>query len=261
MLRYVSALFAGFKVALARLPLPLRKCNFCGRQFTSFLPYRGGQRSLPKLLVALEVVGSDVQNFSCPYCRSHDRERHLYFYMEATGEFDYIAGRHVLYFAPEQQLVRHVEAASPKLLVKCDKFTLGRDIIPADMLNLPFRDRVFDLVIANHVLEHVLDVEKALSEISRVLIVGGHAILQTPYSPILEKTWEDPGICTDAARLEAFGQEDHLRLFGNDFVLLVRRAGLVWRGGGHHEILGAISSEKFGLNRKEPYLFFEKTNS
>lgn len=71
-----------------------------------------------------------------------------------------------------------------------------------DMLDMPFSEETFDMVIANHVLEHVNDADKALAEIRRVLKRDGHAILQTPYSSKLHKTWSDPGIDTPEARLQ-----------------------------------------------------------
>jgi SAM-dependent methyltransferase len=41
---------------------------------------------------------------------------------------------------------------------------------------LPFRDRVFDVVVSNSVLEHVEDLDGALAEIARVLKPGGASL-------------------------------------------------------------------------------------
>jgi len=56
----------------------------------------------------------------------------------------------------------------------------------------------------------------ALSELRRVLKVGGYAILQTPFSPKITKTFSDPRIKGSFARYHAYGQDDHVRLYGND---------------------------------------------
>lgn len=43
-----------------------------------------------------------------------------------------------------------------------------------DPNNIPFEDESFDLVIANHILFYMKDLDKVLKEIKRVLKVGGH---------------------------------------------------------------------------------------
>ncbi|MDP9237051.1 MAG: class I SAM-dependent methyltransferase [Chloroflexota bacterium] len=44
---------------------------------------------------------------------------------------------------------------------------------------LPFADGVFDTVMANHMLYHVADQQRALTEMRRVLRIGGRAIMAT----------------------------------------------------------------------------------
>ena len=43
-----------------------------------------------------------------------------------------------------------------------------------DIQEIPFEDEYFDVVIANYMLYHVPDIDKAVSEVSRVLKKGGH---------------------------------------------------------------------------------------
>lgn len=68
--------------------------------------------------------------------------------------------------------------------------TIGMDIIKnskADVIHniedtpWPFSANEFDVVMANHVLEHIEDIPKALNEIHRVIKPGGSVILQVPY--------------------------------------------------------------------------------
>ena len=94
-----------------------------------------------------------------------------------------------------------IRAAGPARYVACDLFPTAEDVMRVDMLDMPFPDELFDLLIANHVLEHVGDDRRAISEIRRVLKPGEHAILQTPYSAALFSTWEDPGIESEMARI------------------------------------------------------------
>lgn len=245
----------------ARIPLSSHQCVICGRTFARFLPYRGGRKQLPVLMRTLDVVGSDVDNFSCPWCYSHDRERHLFLFMQATDIFSFIAGKRVLHFAPELHLSGIIEAARPDVLVKCDLHPWMPDMVKVDLLEMPYMDSYFDLVIANHVLEHVNDDGRAVAEIVRVLKPGGYAILQTPYSNILEKTWDDPGIRSGQERLEAFGQEDHARLFGKDIFDRFAQYGLESRVLLHEDVLPSYSPQRFGLNEREPFFLFVKPPS
>ena len=52
--------------------------------------------------------------------------------------------------------------------------------ISGDATSMPFGDNCFDRVIAAEVLEHVLDDQRAMSELSRVLRPGGLAAITVP---------------------------------------------------------------------------------
>ncbi|MEE9301540.1 MAG: methyltransferase domain-containing protein [Alphaproteobacteria bacterium] len=47
---------------------------------------------------------------------------------------------------------------------------------------IPFEDGTFDLVFGSDVIEHIIDTERALSEMNRVLRPGGQLVLSTPNS-------------------------------------------------------------------------------
>ena len=85
------------------------------------------------------------------------------------------------------------------------------------MEKLPFQNRQFDLIIANHVLEHVTDESAALSELRRVLDPSGAAILSVPQIFGWGETYEDDAIVDPEQRRVHFGQVDHRRLYGRDF--------------------------------------------
>jgi SAM-dependent methyltransferase len=99
------------------------------------------------------------------------------------------------------------------------------DIVRADITNLQWDKGHFDLVICNHVLEHVPDDRKAMSELFRVMRPEGTAILQVPIAGAPRETVEDPSIeCADE-RERLFGQVDHVRIYGTDYVDRLRGAG------------------------------------
>ena len=164
----------------------------------------------------------------------------------------------ILHFAPEAHLSRLIAQAAPKSYRKADLYPAAADIERIDLLAIPCVEKSFDLILANHVLEHVPDDLAALREIRRVLRPGGYAILQTPFSAKLIRTWADPGIDTDAARLQAYGQEDHVRLFGRDIFDRIVSAGFVACGGSHEALLPHWNAEKYGLNPREPFLLFRR---
>ena len=62
-------------------------------------------------------------------------------------------------------------------------------------------------------------------EMFRVLTRGGRAILSTPFVPTWQRTFDDIVIIDKKARDLFFGQGDHLRYYGSDFVGLLRGAG------------------------------------
>jgi len=220
--------------------------------------YRGGTRGVQPLSRVLHNIGSDVENFSCPRCGAHDRERHLLLYFRATHLLDEIKDKSVLHFAPERRLAAIVQAAAPATYVKADLFPASPDVKRVDIAAMPFNDQTFDFVIANHVLEHVADDAKVLSEIHRVLRIGGYAVLQTPYSPRLTRTWQDAGIDTDDARLVAFGQEDHVRIFGRDIFERFVAAGFQSLVGEHDDLLSDTDPRRLGVNAREPFFLFRR---
>lgn len=244
---------------IAALPLGGgRRCVVCESRVGSFVPFKGGWKAAPPLLRALDVVGSDLDHYECPRCSSHDRERHLLLYMTRTGMLLGLAHKRVVHFAPELHLSRRIAAQNPADYVRCDLFPDSAEIIREDMLSMSFGSETVDVFIANHVLEHVDDDMRAMAEIKRVLKPGGFAILQTPFSSVLESTWEDPGIKTPEARLQAYGQVDHVRLYGRDIFERLASCGLVPRVQSHDEVLPEIDPADAGVNRQEPFFVFGK---
>ena len=121
-----------------------------------------------------------------------------------------------------------------------------------DIHQIPFAESTFDVVLCNHVLEHVDDDLKAMREIARVLKPGGYSILQVPFfSPVPETTIEDKSVTDARQREKEFGQDDHVRKFGKDYPDRISRSGM-------KAIVSRFSSElapqevsKFGISAGE----------
>jgi SAM-dependent methyltransferase len=104
---------------------------------------------------------------------------------------------------------------------------IGRPDVDArlDMTDMGVRAEAFDVIIASHVLEHVVDDRAAMRELWRILRPGGTALVMVPLDASRPLTFEDPAITTPEARDAAYWQADHVRLYGRDFEDRLRAAG------------------------------------
>jgi SAM-dependent methyltransferase len=233
-------------------------CYLCKRRVRSFLPYRSGARGRSPVAQALEVIGSDVDNFYCPRCGCHDRERHLAMYFDRLGYWRRVTGADVLHFAPEAHIVPKIVASRPRSYTRADLLAASGDVQRMDVTAIPLETASIDLLICNHVLEHVLDDARALAEIARVLRPRGVAVLQTPWSPVLSQSFSDPAIVSDALRARLFGQEDHVRVYGSDLFDRIAAAGLKVRRHRHSDLLHDLEPSYFGVNVSEELIVGEK---
>jgi ubiquinone/menaquinone biosynthesis C-methylase UbiE len=128
--------------------------------------------------------------------------------------------------------------------------------VKMDIHQIPFGDNHFDVVLCNHVLEHVKDDIQAMSELRRVLKPGGWAILQVPFfSPVPDVTFEDASITNPREREKIFGQDDHVRLFGKDYTKRIAQSGLVPEAND----FAKTQPSRFGLQQAEViYLGWKK---
>jgi predicted SAM-dependent methyltransferase len=92
------------------------------------------------------------------------------------------------------------------------------------MTHLVFAECSFDLILASHVLEHVVDDARAMRELIRVLRPAGVVCIQVPYDSN-HPTDEDPTVTDLRERAKRFGQSDHVRLYGTELPDRLRKAG------------------------------------
>jgi SAM-dependent methyltransferase len=233
-----------------------RYCCACEARVLAFIPWRGGWSAAPPLMRALGIVGSDLDRFACPRCGCTDRDRHLRLYLERSELADRFAGARVLHFAPEKPLKDWISRRQPGMYVAADLNPAAPEVLKVPMESMPFADSAFDIVIANHVFEHVRSVEAAAAEVARVLNPRGFAILQTPWCKGLAKSIEDPCVTSPSARLAVYGQEDHARLFGRDVYERLSAGSLSASPRSHAEVLGDLDPDVFGVNPEEPLMLF-----
>lgn len=190
-----------------------RQCNICGNSFDSFGP--SGIKT--GLFYERHVIGGGWrQNSTCPCCRAIDRERWQYHVLKEMLGIGGISGR-VLHFAPEQD-IRKMIRSNPNIDYYTVDIVPGRAMHVADITDLgQFADGAFDLVICNHVMEHIPDEAKAVAEIRRVLKDNGKWMFSFPICTDIAETYEDASITDPEGRLREYGQKDHVRLYGRDY--------------------------------------------
>jgi SAM-dependent methyltransferase len=177
------------------------ECPCCGATWRKFLPHGRPLR----------------YNSRCARCGSLERHRLIYSYLETKLQ----PGRY-LHVAPEAVLGSFLRKRA-KAYLSIDLEHPGVDL-HGDLTCLPLADNSFDFVLCVHVLEHIPDDTAAMRELRRVLKPSGFAILMVPMSarPV---TYEDFSVTSPAERRKHFGQEDHVRWYGADYVQRLEKSG------------------------------------
>ena len=181
-----------------------------GKSYRKFLPYG---------------YGTQRENALAPGTLSLERHRLLWLYLKNDTDF-FIAPKKVLHIAPEQCFLKLFKKQQNLHYITADLYSPIADV-KADICDLPFEENSFDVVFCNHVLEHIEDDKKAMSELYRVLKPSGLGIFQIPQDLTLETTYEDFSITSKEERKKHFGQYDHVRIYGKDYFNKLRTAGFI----------------------------------
>ncbi|HLV15249.1 MAG TPA: methyltransferase domain-containing protein [Xanthomarina sp.] len=179
-----------------------------GKGFRSFLPYGYGKQR---------------NNVLSPSTLSLERHRLLWLYLKNDTDF-FTKNLKVLHFAPEQAFYKRFRKLKNLEYVTTDLNSPLADV-KADICDLPFTDNEFDVILCNHVLEHIPDDTKAMKELYRILKPGGYGVFQIPQDLSREKTFEDNSITDKKERAKIFGQYDHVRIYGRDYFDKLRDIG------------------------------------
>lgn len=209
------------------------ECPCCKGRFRKFRP--GGVVRRP--------------NAVCPRCGSLERHRLLMLYLQRETSL-FRDRLRLLHVAPEPPLYTVLSRLPNLTYVPAgQESALAR--VPMDITNITYSDASFDAVICVHVLEHVPDDRRAMAEFHRVLRPGGWAILQVPVEPDRAQTYEDWTRTTPAQRFQAFGQEDHIRVYGRDYVDRLRASGFDVTIDDYPGRLPSVDVARYGLSTCE----------
>ncbi len=207
------------------------ECPVCGSTFAKFLPYGVNSRS----------------NVLCPTCLSLERHRLIWLWLNNQSDF-LTKPRRLMHVAPEQcfyprlKKLNHIEYVTADLESPLADFHF-------DLHEIPFEDASFDMILCNHVLEHVTDDRRVMDEFLRILRPGGFAILQVPLEPHRDTTFEDPSITDPRQREKYFGQKDHVRVYGRDYAGRLAERGF---NVNEHPVSATFSAEQISRYRLAP---------
>ncbi len=204
------------------------------KSFRLFLPYGYGKQR---------------PNVLSPSTLSLERHRLLWLYLERETDF-FTTPKKVLHFAPEQAFYKRFRKQKNLTYTTTDLLSPLADV-KADICNLPFENNSYDVILCNHVLEHIPDDTKAMQELYRVLKPGGWAVLQIPQDLERTVTFEDNTITDPKERAAIFGQYDHVRIYGRDYFDKLRSIGFRVEEIDYTRTLGEAATEKYALAKGE----------
>lgn len=205
-----------------------------GNSFKTFLPYG---------------YGTQRNNVLSPSTLSLERHRLLWLYLKNETDF-FTSQKNVLHFAPEQAFYKRFKKMSNLKYTTTDLNSPLADV-KADICNLPFKNDSYDVILCNHVLEHIPNDTKAMQELYRVLKPKGMAILQIPQDLNRETTFEDDSILDKKERAKIFGQYDHVRVYGRDYFNKLRSIGFKVDEVDYTSKLNETDIEKYCLAKGE----------
>lgn len=205
-----------------------------GRSFKTFLPYG---------------YSTQRNNVLSPSTLSLERHRLLWLFLKHETDF-FSANKKVLHFAPEQAFYKRFRKLKNLNYTTTDLNSPLADV-KADICNLPFENHSFDVILCNHVLEHIPNDTKAMQELYRVMKPDGWGVFQIPLDLSREKTFEDVSITDKKERAKIFGQYDHVRIYGRDYFDKLRNIGFKVDEIDYTEKLSDTEIEKYCLAKCE----------
>jgi len=229
-------------------------CPICNFNASKFLPYGKDHEVIKKY----DIIGMGYRNNAmCPNCFSKDRERLVYLFLQKLLKQNLINLRSkIIHFSPESSLENNLFRKKFTNYTTADIIT-GKCDVDLNLQDFNYKEKNFDLVICNHVLEHIENDMVAIKNIYSILKPNGVAILQVPLSTLIKKDFKKENVNTDNGRLDNYGQIDHVRIISKEnYLKKLEQVGFKLK-------LDYMESEKnnitsYGLNLKEFIIQVEK---
>ena len=164
------------------------QCNICSIKLRSFIRLKN-------------------QELICPFCGSLSRNRRLW---KLLNEDNSIRDT-ILHFSPSRSLYRKLKRNKEINYYSTDYENEFLANYKFDITKINQNNNTFDVIICYHILEHIIDDKKAMSELYRVLNINGVIYLQTPFKN--GDIYENGTVVSAEERKIHFGQEDHVRIY------------------------------------------------
>ena len=192
----------------------------------------------------------------CPICKSNARTRFAWIFLQRNTDLLDGNPKSLLHFAPEPSLRTRL-AQVPELDYLTPDIDPSKAMVRVDITGIQFEDDHFGGVYCSHVLEHVEKDRRAIGEVLRILKPGGWAVFVVLIKA--DQTFEDPSITDPAERERRFGQNDHVRLYGPDFLDRLRDAGFLARAMRPADVLEPGEEATFGIRSSSSRVIFFAT--
>lgn len=183
-------------------------------------------------------------NSLCPVCLSRERHRLLWIFLEWKTDLLGSQSKRLLHVAPEKLLADRLRSIDGLDYLSAD-LDPRKAMVKMDITDIQYDNESFDIIICNHVLEHIPDDLRAMREFHKVLTHHGFAVFTVPMTS--EETFEDEAVTEPAERERLFGQRDHLRRYGPDFEERLRRAGFAVRPYRARDVVNEKDMSYFGV--------------
>ncbi len=192
-------------------------CSVCNSSIDKFLPLpdyfikQYNDYQFIHSIFCLETL--NITEYTCPVCQASDRDRLMALYLKKEIFAKSSSNVKLLDFAPALSLERLIRSQKNIIYRSADLMMDGvDDKVDITDMNI-YANGSFDVFICSHVLEHINNDRKAISELFRILKPGGVGLVLVPILLTLERDYENPNAITSEDRWRHFGQDDHVRLY------------------------------------------------
>ncbi len=230
-------------IRASKIVRPIFDLYYRGNKYTDPINGKSYRKFLPYGYVNIR------ENVLSPGTLSLERHRLLWLYLQNETDI-FSKSCKVLHLAPEQAFYKRFKKMKNLEYTTADLYSPLADV-KADITNLPFENNSFDVVLCNHVLEHIKDDTKAMQELYRVMKPGAWGIFQIPLDRNRTSTFEDDSITDKAERTRIFGQYDHVRVYGLDYFDKLRAIGFTVKALDYSATLSKDKIAKYALEKGE----------